>query len=209
MSRIIRVYFIVNSTSMSYHITIMSLCKIFGPQAPPAECHIIQLQKLTASALELVGSLVLIYRASHGWKSMPVVMMHYFVITGMHFLHRLQAINENQHKWAQVLAANVSGLWHMHLSWPFYRFFPKDYTACSQVVEHLRHPGGSRDYFGEIDSRIWTPTTAKSLSSAYIIHQLPAEESGGTGPSSPSRVVDTECVEDVINALDSFSVSSN
>lgn len=58
----------------------------------------------------------------------------------------------------------------------------------------------------EMNSRVWTATTAKSLSSAYIIHQLPDARPGGAR-ASPSRVADTECVEDVISTLDNVSIS--
>lgn len=208
--------------SMSYHVTVMSLCEIFGSQAPPAAeidaIHSFQPQKLTSAAMESVGSLVLLYRASHGWKSMPVVMMHYFVIVGVYSIHRLQARNaadgrpENQHKWVQVLAASVSGLWHMNLSWPFCRFFLRTIQLVLKSSNISDVPSEVLNIFRDIDSRIWTPTTAKSLSSVYIIHQLPdrklSEERLGTSPSrSPSRVADTECVEDVINALDSVSIA--
>lgn len=203
---------------MSYHITVLYLCEIFGSLAPPAAesggLRLVQPKELALSAIESVASLILLYRATHGWKSMPVVMMHYLVIVAVHSVDRLKILSNsddgepaNQHRWRKVLATCVSGLWYMNTSWPFCRFFLR-------AIQHVLQSSGLSDVppdvetiFGELDSKVWTPTTAKSLSSGYMIHQLPdsmlSEEGGGV---NQSRATDTY-IGDMISALDSVSIA--
>lgn len=201
---------------MFYHFTIMSLCEIFGSASAPAEeqeSTSFQPRKLVYSAMDSLGSLILLYRGYHGWKSMPAVMMHYLVIAGMHSVLRLRSTKgereaqahetANHDKWRDILAACVSGLWHMSLGWPVCRFFLRSIQFVVRSSDDVRLALEVSAIFTEMDSKFRTPGKARPLLSGYIVHQMPDRL---PLEGRPIRLGNTENLEDVIRALDSLSL---
>lgn len=195
---------------MSYYITIVFLCEMFGSSLPPAgpEVASFQPQRLIHSAMESLGSLILLYRGTHGWKSIPPIVMHYFIVTGVHAVHRLDPNSDDESaeansRWADILTACVSGLWHMGLAWPICLFFLRTTQLIAKSTPGVVIPPEVRTIFNEMDSKVWTPTMAKSLSSMYVVHQVPDQLlPGNNRDPSPSRVGNTDKLEDLITSLD-------
>lgn len=200
---------------MSYDTTVIFLCETFGSSSPPAadetelgkpDLRYFQPQTLIHSAMDSLGGLILCYRDTHG-KSMPVVMLHYLVVAGVYSLHRLQP-NEPKgaRKWGQILTACVSGLLHMSLRWPLCHFLLRTIQLLVRSSPGVVVPDEVSAIFDEIDSKIWTPGTTKSLLSTYILHQVPdrVPVERATGPR-PSRRGRTEALKDVIMSLDNLA----
>ena len=95
----------------------------------------------------------------------------------------------------------------MHLAWPFCRLFLKTIQLVLRSSNLSNAPPEVLTIFNEMDSNVWTSTTAEPLSSAYMIHQLPDRLSlDGSQGIDWSQITDSECVEDIINTLDRVSI---
>lgn len=182
---------------MSYFTTVIFLCETFGSSSPPAadetelgkqDLRFFQPRTFVHSAMDSLGSLILRYRDIHGWKSIPVVMMHYLVVAGVYSVHRLQSDEpKGTTNWEQILTACVSGLLHMSLGWPFCYFLLRTIQLVVRSSPGVVVPAEVSAIFDEIDSKIWAPAMPKSLPSTYIIHQLPDRVAGaGNGIESES-----------------------
>lgn len=83
--------------------------------------------------MESIRTLILLYRACHGWKSIPVVMMYYFLVIGVHAASRLEC-----EKWREILVSYMTGLWHMSLVWQLCYVFLRTFKlVLSSVAPEL------------------------------------------------------------------------
>ncbi|PWY61710.1 hypothetical protein BO83DRAFT_350807 [Aspergillus eucalypticola CBS 122712] len=168
-----------------YHSTVVNLCGIFRgdlhnptangliPSTSFDPCNIMD------EAMKSMGTLILLYRACHGWKSLPVVMMHYFLVVSVHAASRLKCS-----KWREILVSCVAGLWHMSLAWQLCRAFLRTIDlVLNSSVDPALVPEEVRSILDEHREKLWTRGQLESLAANYVVHYYPdqlfeASESG-------------------------------
>lgn len=156
---------------------------------------------ITSQAMDTIGSLVLLFQHRHGWHSIPIVMLHYFCVAGVHSISQLDPAEP---KWSLVLESCVVGLWHMSLGWgrlckAFLRTIalilkandPDPETVPERVDAILKH----------LDSGLWTATDVSSLAADYVVqvHHVPtaketrngAAEGAGSGSALSSQTLES------------------
>ncbi|KAL4979622.1 hypothetical protein BDW66DRAFT_157092 [Aspergillus desertorum] len=159
-----------------YQATIVSLCEIFllnagstsTPPNPPFDPSPIKSQ-----ALDVIGSLILLYRSTHGYKSIPIVMLHYFCIAGVHAVSKLHS---SEPKWNLVLESSVIGLWHMSLGWgrlckAFLRII--DLALKARRLDPSMIPPRVSAIRDQINGSLWTSADTVSLAADYMVHHDP------------------------------------
>ncbi|GKZ76879.1 hypothetical protein AnigIFM56816_008984 [Aspergillus niger] len=191
---------------MYYQATVVALCQIFSLNADPTsnqpldpkfDPELIKLQ-----SLDTLGSLVLRFQASHGLKSVPIVMLHYFLVGGLHAISQLRPMD---FKWSFVLEACVVGLWHLSLGWG------RMCTAFLRTIELVLQatkpdptlvPPKVTAVLRLLKSNLWTATDVTSLSADYVVHHVPAAAAGQSGPQFRA-----EGLEQLIRSMDNFAIS--
>jgi hypothetical protein len=149
--------------------------------------------------METIGSLILIFKHRHGWKSVPIVMLHYFCLGGIHAASQLDAHNP---KWALVLESCVVGLWHMSLGWGR---LCKAFLRTIELVLKASDPDPSlvpikvSAIFNHLDSDMWSATDMASLSADYVLQRVSSKANVPTAGS-----VDHQTVEDFIRAMENL-----
>ncbi|RHZ68422.1 hypothetical protein CDV55_104398 [Aspergillus turcosus] len=156
-----------------------------------------------SQALDAVGSLILRYKQRHGWKSIPIVFLHYFCVAGVHSVSQLEA---QAPKWSLILESCVVGLWHMSLGWG------RLCTAFLRTIE-LVLKGSKLDesliptkvtvIFEQLDTALWTATDISSLSADYVVHHVPVRAS----ESAAGSEFKAEGLEDLIRSMDHLSMN--
>ncbi|KAB8070986.1 hypothetical protein BDV29DRAFT_179916 [Aspergillus leporis] len=154
-----------------------------------------------------MGSLVLLFKRCHGWKSLPVVMLHYFCVAGVHSISKLNAQNP---KWGFVLEDCVVGLWHMSLGWgrlctAFLRTIelvlkqskPDPSLVPARVVEIFKHMN---------EGDLWTTTDISSLAADYVVHHVPNKQESNANPWSSFK---SQGLQSLITSMDSLSITSS
>ncbi|KAL3468892.1 hypothetical protein BJX99DRAFT_97439 [Aspergillus californicus] len=162
-----------------YHATIVSLCEIFlaTPDTSASTLHHFNPSPIKSQALDAIGSLVLLFKHSHGWKSIPIVMLHYFCVAGVHAATKL---HPTEPKWSLVLESSVVGLWHMSLGWGR---LCKAFLRTIDLVLKARNPDRNSDpalvspkvkaIFGQLGGDLWTRMDASALAADYMVHHVP------------------------------------
>ncbi|GMG27108.1 unnamed protein product [Aspergillus oryzae var. brunneus] len=159
---------------------------------------------IMSQALDDMGSLILLFKRCHGWKSLPVVMLHYFCVAGVHSVSKL---NAHEPKWSYILEDCVVGLWHMSLGWgrlctAFLRTIelvlkqnnPDPSLVPSRVVEIFRKLN---------EGALWTVTDISSLAADYVVYTATQSDSS----SSPSSAYRYQGLQDLINDMDNLSIN--
>lgn len=123
-------------------------------------------------AMETIGSLILLFKHRHGWKSVPIVMLHYFCLGGVHATSRLDAIDL---KWTLVLESCVVGLWHMSLGWgrlckAFLRTI--ELVLKSNAPEPSLIPTKVAAIFKHLNTDLWSVKDIDSLSADYFVQRV-------------------------------------
>ena len=148
--------------------------------------------------METIGSLILIFKHRHGWKSIPIVMLHYFCLAGVHATSQLDGHNP---KWALVLESCVVGLWHMSLGWGR---LCKAFLRTIELVLKSNDPDPSlvpikvTSIFKHLNSDMWSATDVASLSADYVVQRV----SKANVPTAGS--VSHQTVEDLIRAMENL-----
>ncbi|RHZ63234.1 putative C6 transcription factor [Aspergillus thermomutatus] len=153
-------------------------------------------------ALDSVGSLILLYKQSHGWKSIPIVFLHYFCLAGVHSISQLEP---QAPKWSLILESCVVGLWHMSLGWgrlctAFLRTIELVLKA-SNLDESLI-PTKVTVIFEQLNTTLWTATDISSLSADYVVHHVPVPAS----ESAAGSEFKAEGLENLIRSMDHLSM---
>ncbi|GIJ87134.1 hypothetical protein Asppvi_006038 [Aspergillus pseudoviridinutans] len=153
-------------------------------------------------ALDAVGSLILRYKQHHGWKSIPIVFLHYFCLAGV---HAISQIKPQEPKWSLILESCVVGLWHMSLGWG------RLCTAFLRTIELVlkaSKPGESliptkvAVIFEQLDTTLWSATDISSLSADYVVHHVPTR----TIESAAGSEFKAEGLENLIRSMDHLSI---
>ncbi|OOO05166.1 Zn(2)-C6 fungal-type DNA-binding domain [Aspergillus oryzae] len=192
-----------------YYATIASLCQIFCANLGSTDDQISNPKDfdpyiIMSQALDDMGSLILLFKRCHGWKSLPVVMLHYFCVAGVHSVSKL---NAHEPKWSYILEDCVVGLWHMSLGWgrlctAFLRTIelvlkqnnPDPSLVPSRVVEIFRKLN---------EGALWTVTDISSLAADYVVYTATQSDSS----SSPSSAYRYQGLQDLINDMDNLSIN--
>ncbi|KAH1610372.1 hypothetical protein KXX44_001970 [Aspergillus fumigatus] len=158
--------------------------------------------RVKSRALDTVGSLILQYKQYHGWKSSPLVFLHYFCLAGVHTISQLAP---QEPKWSLILESCVLGLWHMSLGWgrlctAFLRTIELVLRA-SKVDESLI-PTRVTVIFEQLNTTRWTATDVSSLSADYVVHHVPVPNESAAG--SEFRA---EGLETLIRSMDHLSIN--
>ncbi|RDH36793.1 hypothetical protein BDQ94DRAFT_184880 [Aspergillus welwitschiae] len=167
-----------------YYTTVVNLCGMFraGPhsliESGSTRSINFNPNKILEEAMESMGTLILLYRACHGWKSIPVVMMHYFLVVGVHAASRLEC-----EKWREILVSCVAGLWHMSLVWRLCRAFLRTFELVLSSVAPELVPEEVRSILDEHHAKFWTRGELESLAANYVVHHYPKRqlEEGNSG----------------------------
>lgn len=151
-----------------------------------------------------MGSLILLFKRCHGWKSLPVVMLHYFCVAGVHSVSKL---NTHEPKWSYVLEDCVVGLWHMSLGWG------RLCTAFLRTIELVlkqSNPDQSLVPFRVVEifrklneGALWTVTDISSLAADYVVHHVTSQLDSSSSPLSAYR---SQGLQNLIHDMDNLSI---
>ncbi|RAL02555.1 Zn(II)2Cys6 transcription factor [Aspergillus ibericus CBS 121593] len=190
-----------------YYTTVVNLCGIFISRRGSSTTD--SLVALTAfdphsileKAMDSMGTLILLYRASHGWKSTPLVMLHYFLIVGIHAASHLELP-----KWREILVTCVAGLWHMSLSWRLSRAFLRTIELVLNSNANSAHiPIEVLSILREHHEKIWTSVEVNQLAANYVVHHYPnLTPEAGSGNNGSGRF-HGQGLERLIRAFDRLS----
>ncbi|KAJ5325194.1 uncharacterized protein N7506_008296 [Penicillium brevicompactum] len=161
-----------------YQATLISLATLISTKSDPTldseELVVGQpdFEEVKDQAMETIGSLILLFKHRHGWKSIPIVMLHYFCLGGVHATSRLDA---NDLKWTLVLESCVVGLWHMSLGWgrlckAFLRTI--ELVLKSNDLDPNLIPTKVAAIFKHLNSDLWSETDITSLSADYVVQRV-------------------------------------
>ncbi|RAL08722.1 uncharacterized protein BO97DRAFT_428037 [Aspergillus homomorphus CBS 101889] len=189
-----------------YHMAVVNLCGLFNSrEATTAKDIIIAAtqfnpQQVLEDAMDAMATIILLYRVCHGWKSIPVVMVHYFFVIGLH-----AASNLRSSKWREALVSCVSGLWHMGLAWRICRPFLRTIQlVLSNSADATLIPAEAQAILQEFNEKLWTQEEIQSLAANYVVHHHPTRE--GTPPGSSFQ---GESLENLIRAFDKLSTADD
>ncbi|KAJ5457466.1 hypothetical protein N7475_008854 [Penicillium sp. IBT 31633x] len=161
-----------------YQATLLSLSNLFTSNSTSSlesddqDIGKIDFDLVTSEAMESIGSLVLLSKHRYGWKSIPIVMLHYFCVAGVHATSRL---DENNPKWTLVLESCVVGLWHMSLGWGR---LCKAFLRTIELVLKSNNPDPELipikvvAIFKHLNNDLWSATDLASLSADYVVQQV-------------------------------------
>ncbi|KAF7162843.1 hypothetical protein CNMCM5623_007965 [Aspergillus felis] len=153
-------------------------------------------------ALDAVGSLILRYKQHHGWKSIPIVFLHYFCLAGVHAISQLEP---QEPKWSLILESCVVGLWHLSLGWgrlctAFLRTI--ELVLKARKLDESLIPTKVTVIFEQLDTTLWSATDISSLSADYVVHHIPAR----TSESAAGSEFKAEGLENLIRSMDHLSM---
>jgi hypothetical protein len=159
----------------------------------------VDFDQVKSDAMETIGSLILLFKHRHGWKSVPIVMLHYYCLAGVHGASRLDA---HDPKWALVLESCVIGLWHMSLGWGR---LSKAFLRTIELVLKFNDPDPALipmkvvAIFKHLNTDLWSATDVASLSADYVVHQVSRRIN-----TSNARAASSQTVEDLIRAMENL-----
>ncbi|GES59648.1 Zn(II)2Cys6 transcription factor [Aspergillus terreus] len=193
---------------MYYHVSVVSLCDIFNlhsdPSIPepttPAQFTPVEIK---LHSMDTLGSLILLFKQHHGWKSIPIVMLHYFCVAGIHSISQLRS---NRPKWNLVLESCVVGLWYMSLGWgrlcmAFLRTI--ELVFKNAKIDARLIPPKVLQIFHQLDRNLWTARDVSSLAADYVVQHIPDDAMQQNRPGPGYRA---QGLESLINALDRLSM---
>ncbi|KAL5336038.1 hypothetical protein BJX70DRAFT_390231 [Aspergillus crustosus] len=191
---------------MYYHATIVSLCEIILTNRFPSETPRFDPESAKSHALDTIGSLILLFKQCHGWKSIPIVMLHYFCVAGV---HAVSCLDPHDTKWSLVLESSVVGLWHMSLGWgrlckAFLRTI--DLVLKARDPDPLLVPSKVSAVFAQVSGNLWTDVDSSALAADYTVHYVPSD-SGQRAQGNGSRA-GAQTLQELITTMERFSVSA-
>ncbi|GAA90911.1 C6 transcription factor [Aspergillus luchuensis IFO 4308] len=127
-------------------------------------------QRVLGEAMDSIATLILLYRVSHGWKSIPVMMVHYFMVAGVHAASHLESS-----KWREVLVSCVSGLWHMGLVWRVCRPFLRTIQLVLQSKDETLIPIEAVSILREFNEKVWNQNEVNALAANYVVQHHPSQ----------------------------------
>ena len=160
--------------------------------------------QVKSDAVDAVGSLILVYRHFHGFRSVPIVMLHYLCVGAVHAVARLTPTDM---KWPRVLESCVLGLWNLAIGWGrLGKAFLKIITGllkAKKVDSELITPKTTA-IIERLDGAYWTATDVASLAADYVVHSIPPGLSPA-GSFTGSKYA-AQSVDSLIKATHNFSI---
>ncbi|GAT29882.1 C6 transcription factor [Aspergillus luchuensis] len=177
----IGVQYIRYGAQMGLHLGLHTSSPETGQANPAEAARIRRAHKLIASAvyevqtvlgeaMDSIATLILLYRVSHGWKSIPVMMVHYFMVAGVHAASHLESS-----KWREVLVSCVSGLWHMGLVWRVCRPFLRTIQLVLQSKDETLIPIEAVSILREFNEKVWNQNEVNALAANYVVQHHPSQ----------------------------------
>ncbi|PWY96555.1 hypothetical protein BO94DRAFT_561983 [Aspergillus sclerotioniger CBS 115572] len=194
---------------MYYQATVVSLCEIYNLNADPTTNQQtdpdFDTQTIKLRALDIIGSLILLFQTAHGLKSVPIVMLHYFCVGGVHAISQLRPLDI---KWSLVLESCVVGLWHLSLGWG--RLCTAFLRTIELVMKAIKPdptlvPPKVTAVLQLLSTNLWTATDVSSLAADYVVHHVPAL--AGQTRSQTGSQFQAQGLENLIRTMDNFSIS--
>ncbi|KAL4996014.1 hypothetical protein BDV10DRAFT_173252 [Aspergillus recurvatus] len=192
-----------------YQATLVSLCEIFllnaDSTSKPSNLSF-DPSPVKSQALDVIGSLILFYKSTHGYKSIPIVMLHYFCVAGIHAVSNLRP---NEPKWGLVLEGSVVGLWHMSLGWGR---LCKAFLRIIELALKARRPDPSlippkvSAICDQINGSLWTGTDTVSLAADYMVYHDPVALGQASGEGSGLKA---HALQELLVVMEGPNVSSN
>ncbi|KAL4811064.1 hypothetical protein BDV18DRAFT_155674 [Aspergillus unguis] len=171
---------------LHYQATILSLCEIFllnaSTSSPTPKPSIFSPTVIKPLTLDSLATLILLYKSTHGFKSIPVVMLHYFCLGGIHSIPKL---SPDGSKWSLVLECSVLGLWYMSLGWGrLCRAFLRtiDLVLKASKPDERLVPDKVRSILSQLNGHLWTENDTEALAADYVVYHVP-----GTGPLKSNK----------------------
>ncbi|KAL4920372.1 hypothetical protein BDW62DRAFT_16515 [Aspergillus aurantiobrunneus] len=201
-----------------YQTTIVSLCEVFllnttsppTPRTPNSQPHPSPFTPTHTKSLALtqISTLILLYKSHHGYKSIPIVMLHYFCVAAIHSISKL---SPHENKWGLVLETAAVGLWHMSLGWgrlckAFLRTI--DLVLKAKKPDPRLVPPKVAAICAQIGGGLWTGLDTEALVADYMVLQVPGdlgvEARAGDGPNVGSRA---RALQELLVAMEGMDVS--
>lgn len=191
---------------MYYYTTTIALCDTFETHSAtrPDEQSEFNLAGTKTQAVEALGSLILLYKHFHGFKSVPIVMLHYLCVGGINAIARL---GPSDMKWMKVLESCALGLWNMAIGWgrlgkAFLKIIAFLIKARKVEKEHITPRTAA--IMDQLDGAYWNATDAASLAADYVV---PAVRSDLTPAATGLGLeVTARSVEDLIKAAEQLTL---
>jgi hypothetical protein len=164
-------------------------------------------ESIKENAMETIGSLILLFKHRHGWKSIPIVMLHYFCLGGVHATSRLST---HEPKWTLVLESCVVGLWHMSLGWGR---LCKAFLRTIELVLKSHDPDPTLiplrvvAIFKHLNSDLWSAKDSASLSADYVVQRVArsVSPSPSSDPATATATADSgQTLESLIRAMENL-----
>ncbi|KKK13114.1 hypothetical protein ARAM_006750 [Aspergillus rambellii] len=193
-----------------YQATLVSLCENFllNSSMSPDGCRSSRFDPLIVKshAMDTFGSLVLLFKHYHGWKSIPIIMLHYFCVAGVHSVSKL---HPHEPKWSLVLESSVVGLWHMSLGWGR---FCKAFLRTIGLVLKATNPDPSlvppraTAVLDQLSGSLWTGVDTSSLAADYVVHHIPDRFGQNLGPGSAEYKAHT--LQSLLVTMEGLSITA-
>lgn len=157
-------------------MTVVNLCGLYASRNSTGQTEVLiqstnfDPQRILGEAMDLVATLILLYRVCHGWKSIPLVMVHYFLVVGVHAASHLESS-----KWREVLVSCVSGLWHMGLVWRICRPFLRTIQLVLQNADEALIPVEVVSILREFNEKVWDQNEVNALAANYVVQHHPSQ----------------------------------
>ncbi|PYH97100.1 Zn(II)2Cys6 transcription factor [Aspergillus ellipticus CBS 707.79] len=192
---------------MYYQATMVSLCEVFNLNSDPTNRPVgdpdFDPPTIKLQALEDIGSLILLFQTCHGLKTVPIVMLHYFCVGGVHSVSQLRPQDP---KWSLILESCVVGLWHLSLGWgrlctAFLRTI--ELVMLASKPDPTLIPPKVTAVLQQLHTNRWTATDVSSLAADYVVHHVPAQALQGADSGPAFRA---QGLQNLIRSLDELSV---
>lgn len=199
-------FVLLKLSRMYYHCTVMALCDMFGGHymnQPDGQSDF-DLVGIKSQAVEALGALILLYKHFHGFKSVPIVMLHYLCVGGINAIARL---GPSDMKWMNVLESCVLGLWNLAIGWgrlgkAFLKIIA--FLLRARNVEKERITPRTAAIMDQLDGAYWTATDAASLAADYVVPAVTSDLTLAT--TGAGREVTAQSVEDLIKAAEQLTL---
>lgn len=169
---------LIKSYSLHYYGTIVNLCELFDSHPldvscvdPTKEYPLFDPHQHLLDAMDAMASLILLYRACHGWDYVSCIIEHYLCLVGIHAATKVH-ING---PWLDILSTCISGLWQMSRSWRLARPLLRAiaYVLKSSPDTSSLLPVEVLKILQQFEGEVWSKEEIASLSANYVVHRVP------------------------------------
>ncbi|EPS32378.1 hypothetical protein PDE_07338 [Penicillium oxalicum 114-2] len=195
---------------MTYQCTVVSLCDIFeGYTVEQSHEHSdFDPAASKSKAIEAHCSTILLYKHFHGWKSVPIVMLHFSCVAGIHSIARIGKPGQDDLKWTRVLESSVVGLWNMAVSWgrlgkAFLRLIA--FILAKEQIRNDQMTTSTAAIMDQLDGTYWTATDTASLAADYVVYSVMPSNNSAPPEGSGQRLA-PHSIEDLLKAAEKLTI---